>query len=439
MSLQEASQVVTKKVIITTSGGDIDVTSLFDTIEIFDSIFTTQVSGHIVITDALGLSGKLSFDGTDVITIQIGKSSQSDIAETKKAYRIYKQGNRRNVNQTSERYVLYFVSNEMIFSEQQTVNQSFVKTYSDIANSILSNQLKVSQEKVGIIDESTKIKKVVIPELKPLKAISWCASRATDTKDVPSFLFFENNNGFNFVTLSTLNAEKSVLDINFNIKNLGAGGLLEMSSAKSFEIVTQDDLFQKIKNGAYAGSFLGFDPVTRSYDTKTITFDDVYNKIEHANEYPLKTEVVNPDQTSTLTSFDSKHVLSIFNTKRTQSKYIKAKDSASFTTDEDYASILLQRQNIIYNLVSNIIKISLPGNFQLTSGVNVNVFFPGFNKREKSIGDESVTGKYLITGARQIIGLQKHDTIIEVATDSTNSGKNRLSSPEQKEALEESA
>ena len=109
MSLQEASQVVTKKVIITTSGGDIDVTSLFDTIEIFDSIFTTQVSGHIVITDALGLSGKLSFDGTDVITIQIGKSSQSDIAETKKAYRIYKQGNRRNVNQTSERYVLYFV------------------------------------------------------------------------------------------------------------------------------------------------------------------------------------------------------------------------------------------------------------------------------------------------------------------------------------------
>jgi hypothetical protein len=33
--------------------------------------------------------------------------------------------------------------------------------------------------------------------------------------------------------------------------------------------------------------------------------------------------------------------------------------------------------------------------------------------------DESLSGKYIIIATRQIIGLEKHETIIEVATTST--------------------
>jgi hypothetical protein len=67
------------------------------------------------------------------------------------------------------------------------------------------------------------------------------------------------------------------------------------------------------------------------------------------------------------------------------------------------------------------IKFAMPGNFQLTSGLNVNVMLPNMAQREKGDDniDESLSGKYIIIATRQIIGLEKHETIIEVATTST--------------------
>ena len=67
------------------------------------------------------------------------------------------------------------------------------------------------------------------------------------------------------------------------------------------------------------------------------------------------------------------------------------------------------------------LKIVMPGNFQLSSGFNVNVDAPQigvFNKKTNE-GDKSISGKYLIVASRQVISFEKHETIIEVASDSS--------------------
>ena len=65
----------------------------------------------------------------------------------------------------------------------------------------------------------------------------------------------------------------------------------------------------------------------------------------------------------------------------------------------------------------------MPGNFQLSSGFNVNVSAPNFSKKTKGDDNEdtSLSGSYIIVASRHIIGYEKHETIIEVATTSTNS------------------
>jgi hypothetical protein len=54
----------------------------------------------------------------------------------------------------------------------------------------------------------------------------------------------------------------------------------------------------------------------------------------------------------------------------------------------------------------------------------VNVQAPNFGKKEKGGGDdnidESLSGKYLIIATRHMIGYDKHETIIEVATTSSS-------------------
>lgn len=62
----------------------------------------------------------------------------------------------------------------------------------------------------------------------------------------------------------------------------------------------------------------------------------------------------------------------------------------------------------------------MPGNFRLWSGSNVMMNLPNrFNAIGETEGDKTVRGKYLIVAARHIIRYDRHETILEVATDST--------------------
>ena len=42
-----------------------------------------------------------------------------------------------NIQIFDEIYILYFASDEMVYSEKQKINQSFTGTYSDIVNVVL--------------------------------------------------------------------------------------------------------------------------------------------------------------------------------------------------------------------------------------------------------------------------------------------------------------
>jgi hypothetical protein len=104
---------------------------------------------------------------------------------------------------------------------------------------------------------------------------------------------------------------------------------------------------------------------------------------------------------------------------------------------ENYESFLFQRKAIFKNLTAKRLKVVLPGNFQLTSGFNVDVLTSGFNRKTKdSTNDDlSLNGKYLIIAARHTITTNKHETLIEIATDSTNNPEIYTSNPQQNELL----
>jgi hypothetical protein len=65
----------------------------------------------------------------------------------------------------------------------------------------------------------------------------------------------------------------------------------------------------------------------------------------------------------------------------------------------------------------------MPGNFGLYSGSCVQLNIPhryNIDTKNMESGDKSLSGKYIIIGVRHLIRYDKHETILEVATDSTN-------------------
>lgn len=437
--VKKSTQFKINELVIVTKAGSIDISNIYEEINIFDSMFVPVMSGNIMIKDSVGLSGKLLFDGSETLLIDIVKSEKSDIAAFKKAFRIYKQSDRKNDGLNNEVYILHFASDEFMYSKQQKVNQSYDGLYSDIVQKILVNYLKVSQNQLGGLYEKTYgIKKIVIPNLSPLDAIEWCAKRAVDRNQSPNFVFFQNLTGFNFVSLSTLLTQPDILDVKFETKNQSNGNAIsEISSARAFEVVNQQDAIKKIIQGVDAGQFIGFDPITKTTAKKNVSFGDVFNSMKHGNDNPNFSINQNRGGVENQSAFDSKKTVSIFSASQQLSNYIKKVDPTLASTLDNIESYLFQRAAIISNLMSKRVKVSMPGNFQLTSGFNVNIIAPEFAKKVKGEdnNDPSLSGKYVIIASRQIIGYEKHETVIEVATTSTNNEFIPVSNPQQTQEL----
>jgi hypothetical protein len=421
--VRKSTQFKINELVVVTKAGNIDISGIYEEINIFDSMFLPVMNGKILIKDSIGLSGRLLFDGSESILIDIAKDSNSDVATFKKAFKIYKQGDRKTVS-GGEMFTLDFVSDELMYSDQQKITQSYQGTYSYITKKILENYLKVPSNQLGgVYEDTTGIKSVAIPNLKPLEAIEWIAKRSVDANQAPNFMFFQNLTGYNFASLSTLLTQDELLDIKFEPKNTQKGNALtEISSARAFEVISQADNLLKQKLGVNSGQFLGFDPITRTIAKKNISFGDHFSTMKHANETPEFSEILNRDGRPNTKAFDSKKSVSIFGAAKQLSNYIKQNDPTSLSKVENIESWLFQRKAIISHLMAKRLKIAMPGNFQLTSGFNVNVMAPIQGQKEQGDAndDPSLSGKYIIVASRQIIGYDKHETVIEVASTSTN-------------------
>lgn len=425
-AIKNSTQFHINELVLVTKGGNIDISAIYEELNIFDSLLSPVMTGNILVKDANGLSTKLIFDGSESLLVDISKDKNSDIAKFKKAFRIYKQSDRINDTQTSETFILEFVSDELMYSDQQKINQSYDLTYTQIVEKILLDYLKISKNNTGgVFDVSYGIRNITIPNLRPFDAIEWCAKRAVDSKQAPNFMFYQNLLGYNFATLSNLLTKPDILDIKFGAKNLqGNNPISEISGARSLEVVAQSDGMEKARSGVNAGKFVGFDPITGTVAKKNISFGDVFSSMDHANESPNISAVPNRDGKDSTQMFDSKQIVSFFSAAKQFSSYIKEKVPTTLSKQENTESYLFQRKSILSNLMSKRIKLTMPGNFTLTSGFNVNVEAPNFGKKEKGGGDanedQSLSGKYLIIATRHIIGYDKHETIIEVATTSSS-------------------
>jgi hypothetical protein len=119
INIKQSTQFTIKKLALNSKAGPFDVSTIFEELNIFDSILTPCMSGSIVLLDSIGLAKRLVLDGSEYLDVSISKdkepsnNSQTNITRT---FRIFKQTNRISINQTTEKYVLHFVSEEMIYS-----------------------------------------------------------------------------------------------------------------------------------------------------------------------------------------------------------------------------------------------------------------------------------------------------------------------------------
>lgn len=404
------------------NGKEISLKGLYQEINLYDSIFSHCLTGNILITDSIGLINSLQFDGQEGILIKIGKTREEIIFQ--QSYRIHKLTNRKTINQNSEMYVLHFVSDEYIFSQQQKVHQVYSNTtYSQMVVQLLVNYLGVDKM---VLHNSEGLHTKQMPNLSPLDTVAWISKRALDKNKSPSFLFFQNRYGYNFVSLNELIKNQNAIRVTFDPKNLGESDNFneEFYGARYMSVINQYDVVDNIQSGVYASTLTGFDPITRSIKTKDLTFTDHYNKNNHLNDNSNHVEFSNQKDIpriakTNLKSYDSRQLLYPASYDRNTSKYIQNNDKNSINLSEN-PDYLLERKAILKNLMTKRVRVVVPGNFRFTTGQNVLLQLPERQEQTSDNKDESLFGNYLIVGARHIITYNKHETVFDAVTDSNS-------------------
>lgn len=408
----------------------ISLTSLFQEVNLYDSIFNPCRTASIVIADSIGLMNKMILNGSETIYIKLAKDDGYNVDEYR--FKIYSVSNRESVNQTSEVYIINLISEEYISSLQNKLNRSFTGiTYSEMVALILDQILNVDRKKLALFSESKGNKREIIPNLSPIDAIQWIAKRSVNKYSMPNFLFFENTLGYNFVDLTSLKELPTIRDLNEEIKNLpdelfpGNQGSMstEMTGLRKLKINSQFNVIDNIESGVYAGTFLGLDPITRSHTTITSDFLDNYKtSLKQLQGIPNIPLVKDNKNKYIIQNFDSRLTMYPTEIQRGRSKYISSrigqqedKDTTISYNSQDY---VLQREALFKMFLNKRITGAIPGDFRISSGLNVGIIG---QKRSIVDGDNNIDstkyGKYTIISSRQIISIDKHETVFEATTE----------------------
>jgi hypothetical protein len=423
LNLRQPTQFTVKSLQLITKFGNKDIRAVYQELNIYDSMFMPCMRGSVLLLDSVGLAEKLTLDGSEYIEIEISKSDEpsSSPLTFKKTFRIYKLSKRTSYNQNSELFVLDFISDEMIYSLQQKIRQSFVGEHSRIAETVMNRILQIKRPQR--VDITKGIHTVIIPNLSPFDTMNWLTKRAVSKENLPDLFFFENKYGYYFASLSSLISEKPITDILYEPKNISDSKGRDFYGARDVEAVRQFNLLENISNGVYSGTLITIDPLTRKKNYVKLDYSDIYGQPQsHLNKNPNFVGGRNKIGLDASQMYDSKVSLYPTFTSRDSSGWIRKNDIQTGKIIDDTHTYVFQRTAIITNLLQTILHVNLPGDFGFTSGLTVNMKMPVKGVKDPDLDqmDSTLTAKYIITAARHIIKGDRHETVLELATDSTN-------------------
>lgn len=318
----------------------IDLIPLFVELNIFESIFNNTMSGNVVINDGLGLYDSLSLSGGEKIHISFYTSGKPE-SILEQTFIVFSQNNITDYNTTSYLYTLNFVSPEEYTDKLSIVKESYSGTISDITEIIFK---KLNSKKNIKIENTKFLNDFIFPFWSPIKSINWLSKKAISTElNKTGFLFFENREGFNFVSIQSLYQNNSDVEFFYSPNTE-----LTINNYTNYKLNEPNFLLEKLDKGLLHSRINTYDILNREISFNDKNYFNTFNKNKSLdlNSIPIPIEI-NDNTTN-----------SIFLLKNSNS-----------TKNNDYKEEYLFNYNSITNQINNnSVTIQIPGNTDLTVG-----------------------------------------------------------------------
>lgn len=271
--------------LISHTGKEINLYPQFVEFTFEETIFGTTLHGTIFVVESIDLPTMLPMIGEERIRISFTRLDENTGDELDPInfempiYSLYgkKQDGKSGKRQT---YNLAYCSSTIFKNLNAVVSKSFKNLpYSDIVKNIYEAYLK--ENKPIEVEPTKNTMNYVVQNQRPIKAIKTICKRSTSAEGNGSFyVFFEDRDKFNFVTMRKLMKQEPIRTLYYGTKNLPTPG--DGPLARAFKNLSKDmynastvkeesgfDILNSAMKGEGASSILTVDPIRRSFSFKT--------------------------------------------------------------------------------------------------------------------------------------------------------------------------
>lgn len=414
--------------IITALGNFVDFTPIVLEIQLFEDIYNPVLTGSLMITDSVGFLNILGFNGNEFLKLTFTKPSLD--TDMTKIFRIYKVSDRKLVKDQNEGYVLNFCSEELFLSEQIKLSKSYPgQKISNIVSKILTDTLKVSTTKFNPknIEDTRGTYDFIVPMMKPLEAISWLSTYAIPSASQSpgsSFLFFENIDGYNFKSISTLYQGQVKTDYFYGPKNIQdlkdpriANTALEMRTVLSYEHLNNFDSLSSTADGAFSNRLITIDTLLRKYKNTDFDYLKYFGTEKPMNPNPVQSNAQNRFGLQQNENPAGAQKVLTTNTTQISNAYVQKKQNIKPFNVETYVPYRTAQFSL---LNMHRMKLLVPGDINIHVGDKINFHF--YELQSTEIGrkeDGFYSGTFLVTAIRHTLTQRgSYTMVMEICKDS---------------------
>jgi hypothetical protein len=411
--LRFAGDVNIEKVSITTSSGFTqEITNQVVGLQIFEDLFSPFITGSLIIKDSLDLLNLFPFSGEEFLELRVSTPTLKGSKIDGKFY-IFKMADREIVGDRSVVYELHFITQEAVIDLNKKISKAYSGRCSEIAKTLMEDKDFGLQIKRKVFIEETKNStKFISNYWNPVKCLNYLSDHSLNTNDSPTFVFYENRAGFNFISLETLYTNNDVVQ-EFVYDNYKRDSLIEGQSInnpseqykriKELRIPTVYDYMKNTQEGMYASKQYSFDITTKTVFVNNFDIKTDFEKQKHLNPHaPISANAIYRPSAMIIN---------------------KPTYYGSFTDQKDVsnASFLQKRISGMRQADANKIEITVPGRTDYTVGqkviINVDRMEP-YKSGEKNTRDEIISGAYIIGAINHYIDRERHECVMELFKES---------------------
>jgi hypothetical protein len=409
---------IDKVQIITPTGFYQDITAQVLNIQFYEDIFAPFITGSIVVKESFDLINLFPFVGEEFLDLEVTTPTLKD-SSIKGKYYIYKLTDREHLGDKNVVYQIHFISVEAIADMNKKVSKTFSGKISDLVEQFVKDKnIGLESDKKIIIDPTNNNVKYISNYWSPVKNLNYLCGNAVNKNKTPNYVFFENRDGFYFISLenlyqNTVTSEfvydkytRDKLPDGRDIRNVNE----DYKRILEINIPVAHDYMDRLRNGMLASRQFSYDITKKTYNVKNYNMLTRFKDQKHLNTYPINSDKVVFRSNSTIINFP--------------------KNYGNFTGYGDVTNAQSNQERIstLKMAESNKINITVPGRTDYTVGQKIAIVLyrvEPASKKDRDLTDKMFSGYYLIAAINHVIDREKHHCYMELIKESSQMDMNR--------------